>query len=268
MTTELFICTCAKDFPWLKYCLRSMVKFTSGFAGVTILVPNQDLPALQKLVLDVPGSYSKLPVCCWGDDEWPGLGMVWHECQVMFADRWCSPADFIAHIDPDCVFTAPVTPDTYFKDGKPILRYENFNFIGFRHPGVLKWQECTAKCLPFPVHYETMRCHPEVYHHSLYAVARTQMEQKTGQPVADYIRSCRNEFPQGFCEYNTLGNVAMQLFPDQYYLVEQFSDHVTPPNHLQQFWSHGALDQPQDIWVNGEVKSIVPLQMLAALGLA
>ncbi len=193
--------------------------------------------------------------------------MNWHMNEIMHADEHCAHAGFIAHIDPDCVFTGPVTPETYFQDGKPILRYENFNFIGARHPGVRVWQEAAARCLPFPIHYETMRCHPEVYHHGLYPAARTQMEQKTGQPVADYIRQCRNEFPQGFCEFVTLGNVAMQLYGNVYHRVEQLNDRVTPDNHLQQFWSHGAMDQPQNIWVKGVQKEVVPLQMLADLGL-
>jgi hypothetical protein len=266
MTARIFTCTCAKDFPWLKYCLRSIGKFATGFAGVTILVPTQDLDLLQKLV-DEARIEIALPVHCLALDEWPSLGMVWHMNQVMHADQHCPGADFIAHLDPDCVFTAPVSPDTYIKDGKPILRFENFHFIGYRHPGVLRWQECTTKCLPFPVHYETMRCHPEIYHHGLYAAARAQMEEKTGRTVPDYVRTCRNEYPQGFCEFVTLGNVAMQLFREQYHLVEQFSNRVAPPNHVQQFWSHGALDQSQHIWVLGEEKHIVPLQMLAELGL-
>jgi hypothetical protein len=264
MTTDIFICTCAKDFPWLKYCLRSIEKFTAGFNAVRILVPKEDHAGLQKLVDEEVSNRDLFH--CLGREEWPGQGMNWHMAQIMYTDT-ISPADFIAHLDPDCVFTGPVTPDTYFRDGKPILRFENFHFIGFRHPGVLRWQECTTKCLPFPVHYETMRCHPSVYHRGLYAPARAQMEQKTGQPVPDYIRSCKNEYPQGFCEFVTLGNVAMQFFRDQYHLVEQFSNRVTPPNHVQQFWSHGPLDQSQHIWVLGEEKHVVPIQMLAELGL-
>lgn len=267
VSTEIFVCTHAKDFPWLKYCLRSMAKFATGFSAIKVLVPRANVKALETLVSETGKPFSSA-IYCYGGDEWPGLGMVWHMNQVMHADTHCPFADFIAHLDPDCVFTEPVTPDSYIINGRPILRFENFHFIGFRHPGVMRWQEATARCLPFPVHYETMRCHPEVYHRGLYAAARQQMEQKTGQPVPAYIRSCRNEFPQTFCEYVTLGNVVMQLFRDQYHLVEQFGDRVTPSNHLQQFWSHGALDQPQDIWVQGEKKVVVPLEMLKQLGLA
>ena len=267
MKTDFFICTHAKDFPWLRYCLRSIAKFAIGFHEVRILVPSDDLIELSQLVSEECVHPTGPQVAISTDQEWPGKGMLWHECQEMFADQWCPDADFIAHLDPDCVFTAPVFPETFIKNGKPVLRFENFAFIGHRHPGVLRWQECTAKCLPFPVHYETMRCHPEVYHRGLYAEARHQVEFTTGQTLVDYVKSCRNEFPQTFCEYVTLGNVAMQLFPDLYELVEQEGDLVTPPNHLQQFWSHGPMDQAQDIWVNGKVKTVVPLQMLKELGL-
>ena len=193
--------------------------------------------------------------------------MLWHEAQIMYADQCCPSADFIAHIDPDCVFTAPVTPETYIKNGKPILCYERFSNIVLRHPGIATWQNCTTNCLPFPVVYETMRHHPEVYHRGLYAIARQQMWKKTGQYVKDYIRSCRNEFPQTFCEFVTLGNVAMHLFPELYELVEQFSDRITPPKHLQAFWSHGPMYEVQNIWVDGEFKPVVPLEMLTKLGL-
>lgn len=265
MNTEIFIVTHAKDFVWLKYCLCSMHKFCAGFDALRILVPTQDLNLLQSVVDENSPGFKTV---CIGADEWEGRGMVWHMNQIMHADEWCPDADFIAHVDPDCIFTAPVTPKTYISEGRPILRYERFSEIGKRHDGVMRWRECTQHCLPFPVEYETMRCHPEVYHRGLYAETRRIMHMRTGKTVPDYIKECRNEFPQTFCEFVTLGNVAMFLFRDKYAPVEQRSDVVTPPNHLQQFWSHGAIDQPQDIWVLGKQKRIVPLEMIKEIGLA
>lgn len=264
MKTEIFIVTYARDFPWLKYCLRSIDKFVTGFNAIRILVPGQDQNLLQTMVNDYAPS---MPVVILAAPEWDQLGFLWHENQIMHANEWCPEADFIAHIDPDCVFTGPVTPETYIRDGKPILRYEKFSSIGVRHPGVMRWKEATEMCLPFPIEFETMRCHPEVYHRGLYAEARKQMVQRTGLPVDFYIKNCKNDFPQTFAEFVTLGNVAMRVFPEKYVLVEQTNDTVTPPNHLQQFWSHGALDQPQEIWVLGQSKNVVPARMLADLGL-
>jgi hypothetical protein len=280
MNTEIFLCTHAKDFPWLKYCLRSIAKFATGFAGVTIVVPLADFLLLQTLVEETVPDLG-FHVQCFTGEEWPGLGMLWHMNEIMHADCYCPGADFIAHLDPDCVFTAPVSPATFMVSSpstlnhqpstlqqQPILRFEKFSIIGLRHPPVLRWQECTARCLPFPVENETMRCHPSVYHRALYAAARNQMVLKTGQPVPAYIRSCQNTFPQGFCEFVTLGNVALQLFRHLYFPIEQLNDHVIPSNHLQQFWSHGALDQPQPIFVLGEQKVVVPIEMIKQLGLA
>ncbi len=269
MNTEIFIVTHGKDFPWLKYCLRSIDKFARGFRTVAVLVPPADAPALEKLVIEIP-DHASIPITILEQPEWPGLGMLWHEAMIMHAETWCPCADFVAHFDPDCIFTAPVTPETFMVDGRPILRYERFESIGRRHPGVLRWKEAAEACLPFTVESEFMRGHPEVYHRDLYVRARNLIVQKTGKRCDDYIRSCRNEFPQTFCEFCTLGAVANEHCPELYHLF----DCATQPNPdfqpypVQQFWSHAPIDQPQNTWVRGEQKTIVPLEMITQLGLA
>lgn len=266
MKTEFFIVTYAKDFQYLKFFLRSAEKFASGFSGITILVPTQDAAELAVLTGQYKGS---VPVKCVSGDEWDGKGMLWHMASIMHADEWCPDADFIAHIDSDCVFTAPVTPETFIKDGKPILQYERFASIGHRHPGVLKWQENTVKCLPIDVLYETMRGHPEVYRHDTYALARRLIVQKTGVPVNIHIMNGRNAYPQDFCEFVTLGNVAMHVSADKYHLV----DNEQKPNPdrsdfpIGQFWSHGSPDLVQEIWWNGRKENIIPSQKWKELGL-
>ena len=112
-----------------------------------------------------------------------------------------------------------------------------------------------------------MRAHPGVFHHALYAFARGAMVKKIGRTVEEYLKEQQNEFPQSFCEFVTLGNVAMHLFPDRYELVEQVSDLPTPDNKLQQFWSHGSIGEPQDIWVEGKQMRVVPIEFIKALGL-
>jgi hypothetical protein len=232
-----------------------------------VLIPTGDRDAMTVLVSSVVKSHPlPFPIRISFYDDWPpGKGMLMHMRHIVYADEWCPDADFIAHIDADCIFTEPVTPEDYVKDGRPILRYELFDRITKRHGGVGKWKEVTEKCLPFPIPYETMRCHPEVYHRGLYRETRDLMKIKTGKSVDDYMQEQRNEFPQSFCEFCTLGNVVMERFRDHYVLVEQSGDTVVPSNKLQQFWSHGPINESQHIWVQGKEEHIVPIEFIQRL---
>lgn len=264
MTTDLFICTHAKDYGWLKYCFKSISKFATGFRALNVVVPVQDAAEL----LEMPHP-NGIQFNLWSGAEWPNKGMMWHEYQIMKADEWCCDADFIAHLDPDCVFTAPVTPETFIKNGKPILRYERFDSICGRHPGIMRWKEAVNYALPFPVDKEFMRGHPEVYHRGLYRTAREIIELKQQMSLAEFMRGCRNEFPQTFCEFATLGAVAYERFRDLYEPFDCASQRNPDMQEwpIQQFWSHSRIDEPQSTWVRGELKTIVPFDFISRLGI-
>lgn len=262
MNVEILIVTFRRDFAYLQWLFRSMVKFCSGFSAVKVLVPTPDFPQAEALVHRFlrDGGISNASVLSY--DEWPKLGFLHHMAQIMRSDEWCPAADFIAHFDADIIFTAHVTPETYIKDGKPYMRFEYFSKLGARHPGAAAWQAPTQACLPFLVTKETMRCHPGVYHKGLYAEARRQIESKVKESWEDYIKKQQNTFPQTFCEFNTLGNVALHCFPDKYEAVEQIGDRVTPDNLVQQFHAPDPIDRPQSTWVQGAEMQVVPLEFI------
>lgn len=259
MNADILIVTFRRDFPYLAYCARSIVKFARGFQSVTLLVPHEDVIDATALCIDAGSSKGAVQWIIKGYDERPGKGMLWHMRQIMYADQWCTAA-MIAHIDGDCVFDSPITPENFLEGGKIILRYEPFTSICKRHDAMSRWQDCTQKILPFPVKHETMRGHPEVYHRSTYPLARDLIQHKLNIRIDEYILSCQNEFPQTFCEHVTLGNVAMEKQPDLYHPVRQLSDCPTPDNKVFQAWSHGAIDQPQDLWYKGKQASYVPVK--------
>lgn len=265
MKVCIFIVTFRRDFAYLQWCFKSIVKFCQGFS-VRVLVPTPDKAQAEAMVHRGLHEKGFKDATVQHYEEWPELGFLHHMAQIMRADEWCPDADFVAHCDADCIFTAPVTPWTYIKEGepcKPYMRFEYFSKLGRRHPGAAAWQEPTQKCLPFLVTKETMRCHPGVFHRGLYAEARRQIEIKTKMASDDYIKSTgKNTYPQLFVDFVTLGNVALHCFPHLYEPVEQTGDLVTPDNHLQQFWSHGSIDQPQKIWVQGEEREVVPIDMI------
>lgn len=268
MTTEIFIVTYRRDFRYLKYCLASIKKFARGFSGVTILVPDEDHLELVSLVQDYKG---EIPIRCMHGTEWKGegKGFLWHAYEIMLADAWCQ-SDFIYHFDPDCIFTAPVTPETFFKDGKPILRYEAYETLGNRHPGVLLWQQAAEACLPFKVENETMRAHCMIYHRDLYPQARGRIQAKTNLPLGDYIKGCKGTYPQTFAEFPTLGAVAMHDFRDSCYHLHDCAKQDNPDFQnipVFQAWSHAAPDVEVGLWRNGAVSVFAPITVFKELGL-
>lgn len=258
MTTDLLIITFARDFPYLHHSLRSMVKFCTGFRRLVLMVPHSDAGAAHELVNRVAPDF---PVLLIPYEEWPGMGFMHHMFQVMHSDYF-TDADRIGHMDADAIFTAPVTPESFMVDGRPIIRYEPFSRIGKRHPNITQWQMAAEACLPFRVDHECMRCLPLFYCREVYSKARELIELKTSQSIDKYMKRQRNEYPQSFAEHPTLGIVAWKHFRDRHEFVEQNGDCATPDNFCQQFWSHAPLDQSQHIWVRGNQEHVVPIQFI------
>lgn len=238
MKTEILIISCAKHFNHLVYALRSIEKFARGFSKISVVVPRQDLDPFMDVMGKVISEDGSCLIAAQGFDEWPGQGMLHHMHIIMHAEQYCWDADFILHFDSDCVFTGHVTPEDYFVNGKPVLMYADFGWLCSTVQGNLKlWQEATINAIGAPVEIETMRRHPAVHYRELYPLARAMIEKHTGKGMVEFMRAQRNEFPQSFCEYVTLGNVAWRTMRDQYYWRDQRSQGF-PPSKLNQSWSH------------------------------
>lgn len=261
MNVTLMIVTYRKDFPYLEWCLKSISKFASGFHEVRLLLPTGH----EWKGCDAGAT----PLRITYYDEIAGKGMVQHELKIVEADLHCPGADLVAHIDSDTIFTDRVTPEFYMVGGLPRLNYEPFESITKRHPMVHLWQEHTQRCLPFRVLHETMRAPMMMHWTDTYRLTRLAIQEATGKRAEDYILEQENSFPQGFCEFVTLGNVALHYLPEQYHPIDQ-SREPNPDfvdNRVQQFWSHGPIDKPQEIWVRGSGRVVVPIQFIENLGL-
>lgn len=269
MNTSILICSYKRDFPYLKFCIRSINKYARGFHEVVIQIPDTDWTEFTDLIGPEIMSQNEVKYVPIAGKEWPGKGFLWHEAQILHADKLCRNADFISHMDSDAFFTEPVTPETFIKDGKPYLQYESFDSIGKRHPGVLEWQKCTQACLPFDVKLETMRGLPHTYEINTYEKTRDLMMLHTKMDVNEYIMQQRNEFPQTFCEHVTLGNVALQCFANDYEAInmehQENKDRSRYP--VIQLWSHGPPNQPMQIWIYGKQKVVIPQQVWKEHGL-
>lgn len=270
LNTSLFIASYRRDFQYLKHCVRSINKNCRGFHQVVIQIPDTDWEDFTDFIGPETMSQKEINYVVIAGKEWPERGMLWHMREIVHADQHCRNADFIGHFDSDAIFTEPVTPETFIKEGKPYLQYERFESIGRRHPGVLQWQRNAQACLPFPIHYESMRGLPHFYEINTYEKARELMVQHTGMSVDDWIGKGPNKYPQEFCEHVTLGNVAIHCFHEDYELIDMALQ-ANPDRSrwpVVQLWSHGAIDKPQNIWIYGEQKIVVPMAVFAHHGLA
>jgi hypothetical protein len=126
MITDIFIKTYPKDYPWLNYCLQSVVKYAYGFRRVVIVTDAPHIGGLLKVADKFKG---KLDITChevkapednpahkWGPT---GTG---YQFQKAVKIHWIdyTDADACFQIDSDCIFTAHVCPENWMTpDGKP-----------------------------------------------------------------------------------------------------------------------------------------------------
>lgn len=234
MKVSIHCVTVGKHFPYLKYMLRSVEKFASGFVEVVILCPTVDRGEMEMMQRQYHGS---IPLWVHYGDEWPGKGMLWHEYMVMCAEQHCR-GDAILHMDSDHVFTEPAMPVDYFDGDKPVLIYHDFESLIKEQGNLKNWQDNGERAFGFRDEFEFMRRAPLVHIREVYPVSRREIEEHVRQPLDLFVRACRNTFPQTFCEYQSLGTTAWRKFHDRYKWLRQGAVEGWPSNKMYGAWSH------------------------------
>ena len=215
MNVDILIRSYRGDVGWLKYCLKSITKYCSGFGKTHLVVPEEDFELIERLsgvekhkVKDGCGGY------------------LAQQYTKLCADQF-SNADYILHFDSDCVFIKPSTPHLFFSAGLPIMLQEK----GVESP----WRAISAQSLGWEDEYEYMRRLPIIYPRWIYPEFRDWMQQKHGMSLEAHI--CSHP-PFGWSEFNTLGQWAKRYHKDKFdWISPQFRE--TPSI---QFWSWGGLE--------------------------
>ncbi len=247
--TEIVIVTYGKDLEWFEFCIRSIVKYATGFSGVTVIVPWDDLGSF--LPYEDYKMKDGAPIRVKKYMDVPGKGMLMHEVMICSADLYCPHADFIMHMDSDCLFNSPVTPDDYIKNGKPDLLMVKYSAFP---PGraEYRWQQNVVRALGLTVDmipFETMQRHPAVHVREIYSRVRIAIEIAHKCPFNQYVIEQENSWPQGFAEFPTLGAYARIAIPDRYNFIEitqpDIQPHPKTAHKVTQFWSHANRDPQQ-----------------------
>lgn len=279
MKSAILIVSYAKDLPFFGPCARSISKFARGFDYVKVVVPTGDVNAF-RAVAEPNG------ITVSGFDEEPGKGFLSHLRMKCYADHHFPDADFIFHMDSDCVFASESQPKDWLPGNKPILPFQDFsefltapveqhemvNFMGWNgrkidlNRGVYFWKFASEYALGFEVIRETMRWMPIVHRREVYGRTREHIERRFKQSFDQFVFSCRNEFPQTFCEFNTLGAIAHKFF-DHKYCWWDVRAHYFPFVKVIQCWSRGGIDLPYEYVP--EVGGLqTPRQLFERLGIA
>lgn len=231
-----------RDVEFLTYALRSIAKFATGFSGTTVVFPEQD----REIMLPALAQFQVTPRLYPENRQSP---FNHHQAMKCQADLLCPAADFILHMDSDCLFNQPVCPADYFDRGKPVLLKEAFAEFG---PGTPRfhqnrygWKEVTEKALGFPIEFETMVRHPAVHPRWIYPALRSHIEQVHGVPFIRYVLDQKDSYPQGFTEFPALGAYAIKYAEWCYHWVDIRND-VHPPNKLTPFWTRGGTEKVRE----------------------
>ncbi len=242
MRTDILMVTYRRDAPFAEYALRSIRKYCTGFGGVTVLVPNEDVELFRQMSVP-PNTQVK------GFHEMVGKGMLAHMACKMEADIWCPEAHAILHLDADTLFTEDCTPADFFVDDKPILYRERFEDFRLSHPIRYGWRETVFNATGIDPVYEGMVRHPILHLSPTYSLARRLMTKHLGMDWKHWWMRGQNSFPQNRAEFPTLSAVAQEHAAHLYHWVDWScastgGDYVyeKPRDKVFACWSHSGID--------------------------
>lgn len=229
MKTAIFIKTYKDDLKWLGYCLESIKKYGSGISEVVIAADEDCKEFMQIFVHEVRVVY----VPAWRN------GYIQQQFVKLHADQYTN-AEQILFVDSDCVFHTPFTPESYMRDGKPVLLKTRYGNLG----GGEAWKRITESFVGWPVEFEYMRRLPWMYRRQSLINFRAMFP-----TLEDRLRSL--ETPS-FSEYNALGAYIDKFEHDEYYVSD--TEVWMPESVAHQFWSWSGLDNEDKKKIEGYLK--------------
>ena len=248
MNVDIFCCTYAKDAEWLRFMLRSVAKYAKGFRHTVVVYPSKDFAVINPVCSSFPFVRSFV-------FEEAADGHLPQNIIKTSADKY-SDADFILHMDSDCVFTDPATPKDYMTDGRPDLIYTHYSELNHGHAGgPVPWQLITERSLGIPCPCETMRRFPFLYPRWLYADTRARISAVNGMTFEGYVFTATNiggAF-HGYSEFNSLGCNAKERHADKFFLYDSAHGGLKP-SKVKQYWSHSGLTPREREELEGVVK--------------
>lgn len=227
MNVSAFIRTYKRDFPWLRYCLRSLALRGQQFSEIVVACPEQDFAELCQIQKPGRAKYISITPHCHS-------GYIDQQITKCHADEYCA-GDFIMHFDSDCIATKDIELDTFFfwDQLQGFERLPKLLFRRWQEAGTAEaWRLVTRGVLGQEPPFETMPSHPFLYHRSTHELFRRHVADVHGKDFIKYVSRLAQ-----FSEFNAIGNFALLFTPDAYRFVRAGANDGYP-RPFRQFWSH------------------------------
>lgn len=226
VTYDIFIRSYWKDLAWLKLCLASIARFCTGFRNVIVVVPRSSEPWLRRRLGRLEGV--RLELCPNYTDDYLGQQVTKLSADVH------TDADFICHVDSDCIFCTPTEPHDLLLAGKPRIVTRPYALLDRHWP----WRGPTEAFLGREVTHDFMQRPPFVFPRWIYEQLREYTVRNHGIDLERYVLS---RPARGFSEFNALGAYAYAYHADRFGWVDgSVADPGAPI--CRWYWSWGGLD--------------------------
>jgi Family of unknown function (DUF6492) len=225
MNCDIFIRSYRRDFPWLIYCLNSIKKYCRGFRKVILVVPESSSARVTPMRFPC----DKVFVCRNYKDDYLG-----QQITKLFADTF-TDADYICHVDSDCIFYRTITPHNLFQDGKVQILMAPYHKLARSTP----WRTVTEKFLKRNVEYEFMQRQPHTFPRWLYEELRAHAHNLHGTKVESYIIGQPH---RGFSEFNAMGAYAYYNHSEKFSWLDIGSSESRAPI-CKWYWSWGGIER-------------------------
>lgn len=235
-TVDLFIRSYYRDFEWLRYCLESIENYCFGFSSIILVIPRGDADRLQLMSMSEKVS---VHYCDRYNNDYLG-----QQVTKLNADRY-STADFICHIDSDCVFRKPVVPSDLFDGNKPTFVITPYTLL----PNDLGWRSMSERFTGRSVEFDFMRRQPLVFPRHLYEEVRMFCSRRFKSDITEHVLSQESN---GFSEFNVLGAYSYYECNDVFSWNKRLRVDVDE-EICRWFWSWTGITED----VRGEISSIL-----------
>jgi len=222
MNISIFIRTYKNDLEWLKYCLKSIHKYVTGYNRIVVCIPENQVRLLKDFNLEY------VVTCPVYEDDYLG-----QQVSKLMADTYCG-SEYVVYVDSDCVFTEPVdlTKRMFFK-GKPILYKTHYSKVG----EAICWKDVTEKSLNIKgIEWEYMRRMPIIYKSETIKDLRDYLELIHDRTLENHVIARKY---RTYSEFNVLGAYAESFCKDDYHIHD--TEFGIEPNFLIQHWSWGGV---------------------------